>query len=273
MTIAAPQPNDTHHRAANVIVVDDDHDLRILLRDYLLQAGYAVRAAASGVELDQLIAEAQPDVIVLDVMMPGEDGLSICRRVRAASSIPILMLTAVGEATDRVVGIEMGADDYMAKPFMPRELLARLRAILRRGATPTAVSARRTRYFFSGWILDDYDCSLHSNQHGVMRLTGGEYRLLHAFVSAPGRVLTRDAIAQAVHGRPVDALDRSVDVAVSRMRKKLAAGEDGPNLIKSVHALGYVFAGKVDVQVEEPSGTTRTASITSHYTDIQLAHH
>jgi two-component system, OmpR family, response regulator len=184
---------------------------------------------------------------VLDVMMPGEDGLSICRRIRARSTIPILMLTAVSDATDRIVGIEMGADDYMAKPFLPRELLARIRAILRRTNFANVPRAKCAKYLFAGWQLDEYDCSLQSRIHGNLALTGGEYRLLHAFVTAPGRVLTRDAIAQAMHGRTIDALDRSVDVAVSRMRRKLAGSSEGPNLIKSVHALGYVFSGRVDV--------------------------
>jgi two-component system, OmpR family, response regulator len=229
-----------------IVVVDDDVDLRELLREYLSNAGFHVTAAAGGKELDVLLANELPDLIILDLMMPGEDGLSICRRLRNRSNVPILMLTAAGEAIDRVVGIELGADDYMAKPFLPRELLARLRAILRRANGTGVRSGNRTRYRFAGWVLDEYDCSLHSEADGSVRLTGGEYRLLHAFVSAPGRVLSRDAIAEAVHGRPIEAFERSVDVAVSRMRKKLA-GENGPNLIKSVHALGYVFSAKVEV--------------------------
>jgi two-component system, OmpR family, response regulator len=246
--------NEKHDLAANlhilpmqrIVVVDDDADLRELLRQYLSNVGFHVAAAADGKELDALLLNEVPDLIVLDLMMPGEDGLSICRRLRTRSNVPILMLTAASEAVDRVVGIELGADDYMAKPFLPRELLARIRAILRRAMGSGVRNGARTRYRFAGWVLDEYDCSLHSEANGVVRLTGGEYRLLHAFVSAPGRVLSRDAIAEAVHGRPIDAFERSVDVAVSRMRKKLS-GENGPNLIKSVHALGYVFSAKVEV--------------------------
>ncbi len=237
-------------RAMRIVVVDDDDELRALLVQYLSAAGFDVESAADGVALTALLKRGEPDLIVLDLMMPGEDGLSICRRLRAQSQVPILMLTAAGEAIDRVIGIEVGADDYMAKPFMPRELLARVRAILRRSSAPVARSAERVRYRFAGWVLDEYDCSLHSKLYGVQRLTGGEYRLLHALVSAPGRVLSRDAIAQAMHGRPIDAFDRSIDVAVSRMRKKLSGSDTGPNLIKSLHALGYVFSGKVEVFVE-----------------------
>ncbi len=236
--------------APRIVVVDDDDELRALLVQYLSAAGFDVESAADGVALTALLKRGEPDLIVLDLMMPGEDGLSICRRLRAQSQVPILMLTAAGEAIDRVIGIEVGADDYMAKPFMPRELLARVRAILRRSSVPVVRSAERVRYRFAGWVLDEYDCSLHSTRYGVQRLTGGEYRLLHALVSAPGRVLSRDAIAQAMHGRPIDAFDRSIDVAVSRMRKKLLGSDTGPNLIKSVHALGYVFSGKVEVFVE-----------------------
>ncbi|MGL4233508.1 MAG: response regulator [Casimicrobium sp.] len=230
-----------------IIVVDDDADLRELLSSYLTSSGFIVEAAADGKALDALLAKGEPDLVVLDLMLPGEDGLSICRRLRAESSVPILMLTAAGEAIDRVVGIEIGADDYMAKPFLPRELLARVRAIVRRTGTRMARTAPRIRYQFAGWILDEYDCSLHSVNQVRVELTGGEYRLLHALVSAPGRVLSREMIANAMHGRSIEAFDRSVDVAISRMRKKLAGDANGPNLIRSVHALGYVFSAKVEV--------------------------
>jgi two-component system, OmpR family, response regulator len=233
--------------AFRIVVVDDDAELRDLLTRYLENAGFGVRAVADGKALDALLAEGEPDLVVLDLMLPGEDGLSICRRLRAESAVPILMLTAAGEAIDRVVGIEIGADDYMAKPFLPRELLARIRAIVRRTGTRMPRTAPRTRYQFAGWVLDEYDCSLHSTTHGRVELTGGEYRLLHALVSAPGRVLSREMIAKAMHGRSIEAFDRSVDVAISRMRKKLAGDANGPNLIRSVHALGYVFSGKVEM--------------------------
>ncbi len=230
-----------------IIVVDDDSELRALLSSYLAKAGFAVKAAADGQTLDLLLAEGEPDLVVLDLMLPGEDGLSICKRLRTESTVPILMLTASGEPIDRVVGIEIGADDYMAKPFLPRELLARVRAIMRRTSTRIPRTTTRIRYQFAGWVLDEYDCSLHSGTHGRVELTGGEYRLLHALVSTPGRVLSREMIAKAMHGRPIEAFDRSVDVAISRMRKKLAGDANGPNLIRSVHALGYVFSAKVEV--------------------------
>jgi two-component system, OmpR family, response regulator len=235
------------HGSYRIVVVDDDAELRGLLSTYLANAGFTVQAAADGKALDELLADSEPDLVVLDLMLPGEDGLSICRRLRASSNLPILMLTASGEAIDRVVGIEIGADDYMAKPFLPRELLARVRAIVRRTSTRVPRTVPRTRYQFAGWTLDEYDCSLHSTATGRLELTGGEYRLLHAFVSAPGRVLSREMIAKAMHGRSIESYDRSVDVAVSRMRKKLSGDANGPNLIRSVHALGYVFSGKVEM--------------------------
>lgn len=244
------RPTESAAKLGLIFVVDDDAELRELLAQYLASAGYEVWAAESGAALDQFMQQRQPDLVVLDVMMPGEDGLAICRRLRAAASTPILMLTAASEAIDRVIGIELGADDYMAKPFLPRELLARVKAILRRSAREIPASVPRLRYRFADWILDDNDGRLHSTlspPRQPLQLTAGEYRLLHAMVTAPGRVLTREAIAQAVQGRAFDAFDRSVDVAVSRMRKKLAQTDAQPQLIKTVHALGYVFTAKVEV--------------------------
>ena len=236
-------------RPALIFVVDDDVELRSLLTQYLISAGYDVWAAENGAVLDQYLQLRSPDLLVLDVMMPGEDGLSICRRLRAVDHVPILMLTAVAEAVDRIVGIELGADDYMAKPFLPRELLARVKAILRRASTTAAAAPMRRRYRFGDWVLDEHDGCLHSAHLEPVQLTGGEYRLLHSFVTAPGRVLSRDAIALAVQGRTVDSFDRSIDVAVSRIRKKLLQSDSQPQLIKTVHAFGYVFTGKVEVEV------------------------
>jgi two-component system, OmpR family, response regulator len=237
-----------HRAGATLLVVDDDNDIRTLLAEYLGQAGYHVETASGASEMDRLLRQISPDLIVLDVMMPGEDGLSICKRLRATSDVPIMMLTAVGDPVDRVVGLELGADDYVAKPFLPRELLARIRAVLkRRQGTAERMATGARRYRFAGWTLDEASCTLMHEDGSVQELTGSEYRLIHAFVKSPGRVFSRDDIARLVHGREVAPFERSVDVAISRMRRRLGDPAKDPTLIATVHAMGYVFRGKVVV--------------------------
>jgi two-component system, OmpR family, response regulator len=243
------KPNELPQRAlATLVVVDDDRDIRTLLAEYLGQAGYHVLPAADGVELDRCLAQANADLIVLDVMLPGEDGFSICRRLRATRDTPVMMLTAVGDPVDRVIGLELGADDYVAKPFLPRELLARIRAVLKRRTGQAVRQPNGTKcYRFAGWVLDEMTCTVQRDGEPAQELTGGEYRLLHALVRAPGRVFTRDDIARIVNGRDVAPYERSVDVAISRMRRRLGDSARTPTLIATVHALGYVFRGKVEV--------------------------
>ena len=223
---------------ADILVVDDDPSLRAAIGDYLSDAGYDVRTADGGVAMDGALAEATPDLIVLDVMMPGEDGLTLCRRLQGVA--PVLMLSALGETTDRIVGLEVGAADYLPKPFEPRELLARVRAVLRRPA-PFAEGGRAARPMaFDGWSLDPGTRRLFDPHGAKVELTSGEFSLLLALVRAPGRILSRDQILERTHGPLAENFDRAVDLAVSRLRRKLERPGQGV-LIETVRGLGYRF--------------------------------
>lgn len=231
---------------STVLIVEDDADIRSLVADLLGKEGFDVHEAANAAAMDELFARVRPDLLVLDVMLPGEDGLSICRRIRAANSIPILMLTAKGDEIDRVVGLEMGADDYLVKPFGPRELLARVRALLRRAsAVPTPTSSTMRRFAFDRFIID-LDARQILDAEGVtLSLTSAEFDLLACFVSRPRRVLTRDQILDWVHGRAAEPFDRTVDVLISRMRKKFETASPGSNLISTIRNGGYLFTASV----------------------------
>jgi two-component system OmpR family response regulator len=222
-----------------ILLVDDDPDIRQLIGDFLAQHGFRVALAADGAEMDEEIARERPALIVLDLMLPGEDGLAICRRLSAAGRIPVIMLSALGEETDRIVGLELGADDYLPKPCSPRELLARVRAVLRRGdrGEPAAGGC----YRFAGWSFDPRRRELRKPGGVAMALSSGEFRLLTAFVERPQRVLTRDQLLDVARGPDADVYDRAIDVQVSRLRKKLK-GEDGRDLIVTVRSEGYMFA-------------------------------
>ncbi len=210
---------------AHIAVVEDDAEIRTLLADYLRGQGLRVDVCTGGAALDALLATVQPDLVVLDIMMPGEDGLSICRRLRTASDIPILMLTARADDVDRIVGLEMGADDYLAKPFNPRELLARIRAILRR----RHAAGPRSRCVQLGTLRIDRDAREVTDANGdSLALTGAEFDLLECFLERPGRVLSRDQLMDWTRGRTADVFDRTIDVQMSRLRKKLeASAQDG----------------------------------------------
>jgi two-component system OmpR family response regulator len=233
----------------HIMVVDDDAEIRSLLREYLQKHGYRVTVVADGKAMQAALATARPDLVVLDLMLPGEDGLSLCRTLRARSSLPVIMLTARGEETDRIVGLEMGADDYLAKPFSPRELLARIRSVLRRtrslpdNLAPEAVSAFR----FGGWTLDAGTRNLTAPDGVVIPLSGTEYRLLRIFLSHPNRVLTRDQLIDLMSSRDAEAFDRAIDVQVSRLRHRLREDAREPALIKTVRSQGYVLAVHVDI--------------------------
>jgi len=231
----------------HILVVDDDREIRDLLARFLRKHGFRVETAADGKAMVAALAAGRFDLIVLDLMLPGEDGLSLCRRVRAGSDLPIVMLTAIGEDTDRIVGLEMGADDYLAKPFNPRELLARIRAVLRRApeAGRRAEADRSRKLEFHGWTLDTGRRSLHAPDGALVALTGGEFDLLLALVGHPGRVLNRDRLLDLTRGREAGPFDRSVDVQVSRLRRKIEEDPKQPALIKTVRGGGYVFAGAV----------------------------
>ncbi len=229
-----------------LLIVEDDREIRSLLVDLLAREEFEVEAAESGKAMDRLLARGLPDLVVLDLMLPGEDGLSICRRLRAQSAVPILMLTAKTDEIDRIVGLELGADDYLGKPFHPRELLARVRAILRRGAGPTPTGTRQRRYRFARFLADLDARTLDAADGGRVPLTSAEFDLLACFVERPRRVLSRDQLLDWTRGRLADPWDRTIDVTVSRLRRKLEmADPSAAELVTTVRNGGYLFAAEV----------------------------
>ena len=229
-----------------LLVVDDDHDIRDLLGRFLRQHGFEVLLAQDGVQMDEQLSKHAVDLIILDLMMPGEDGMSICRRLRARSSIPILMLTAITEDVECILGLETGADDYLSKPFNPREVLARIKAILRRAeAKQTALSpapVAKKAYVFAGWKLDDTRRQLFSPDATEVILSSGEYDLLAILVKHPQQVLSRDRLLTLTKNRSAEAYDRSIDIQISRLRQKLEEDTRNPQLIKTVRGNGYIFS-------------------------------
>jgi two-component system OmpR family response regulator len=229
----------------SILIVDDDAQIRQLLRDYLSDFGMSVVAVADGNAMADALKEGSFDLVILDLMLPGEDGLSLCRSLRAKSDIPILMLTARGEAMDRVVGLELGADDYIVKPFEPRELVARIQTILRRTRGGREANQERNEAVFMGWHLNFFSRQLVSPEELVIPLSNAEFRLLTVFIEHPGRVLTREFLLDAARGRDMDIFDRSIDILVSRVRQKLNDDSRTPTLIKTVRGEGYLFDAKV----------------------------
>lgn len=228
--------------SARILVVDDDPGIREVLCDYLGQHGYEARGAASAAEMDRALQASTIDLIVLDLMMPGEDGLSVVRRLGRAGP-PIVMLSAMGEDTDRIVGLELGADDYLAKPCNPRELLARVRAVLRRPREEAPGEAAPS-LMFAGWRLDLVRRELTRPDGQQIGLSGGEFSLLRALAERAGRILTRDQLLEAAKGADTDVYDRAMDVQISRLRKKLDDGS-GLEMIQTVRGEGYMFDVKV----------------------------
>ena len=229
---------------ALIVLVEDDDDIRRLVSNLLSREGYAVEVAESAAALDGILSLKHPDLVVLDLMLPGEDGLSICRKLRSRGGVPILMLTAKSDPVDRVVGLEMGADDYVSKPFDPRELLARIRAILRRARGAAEPESNR-RYAFEGLVIDLDARRLQTEAGEPISLTGAEFELLACFVERPRRVLSRDQLIDWTRGRTADPFDRTVDMTMSRLRKKIEAVAPGLNLISTVRNSGYVFIPRV----------------------------
>lgn len=225
--------------ASNILVVDDDTSIRDAIAEFLGGHGYKVRTAGSAAACDRELAAAPADLVVLDVMMPGEDGLSLCRRLAPAGT-PILMLSALDAVTDRIVGLEVGAWDYLTKPFEPRELLARVRALLRRQGAERAGGGLG----FAGWWLNVEERRLRDPAGRLVSLSEGEHALLAAFVRRPGRVLTRDALLDLARGLDAASYDRAIDIAVSRLRRKLAEADPAP-LIETVRGAGYRFLPSV----------------------------
>lgn len=238
----------------HVLIVDDDREIRDLLARFVEKHGFRVTAARDGRELRRLFPDGRFDLVVLDIMMPGENGLDLCRWLRSISRVPVIMLTAMGEETDRIVGLELGADDYLAKPFNPRELLARIKAVLRRtgagsngpAATPSASEAPAQVLRFAGWTLETARRRLLSPAGVEVPLTGGEYDLLLALAERPNRVLTRDMLLDLLRGRTAGPFDRAIDVQISRLRRKLEDDARNPTLIKTVRGGGYVLSAPIE---------------------------
>ncbi|HHQ4758317.1 response regulator [Aeromonas hydrophila] len=233
--------------STHILVVDDHSEIRDLLKRFLEQHGLRVSCARDGKEMKRLLEEREFDLLVLDLMMPGEDGLTLCRELRAKSSLPIIMLTAMGEETDRIIGLEMGADDYLAKPFNPRELLARIKAVMRRTQVePQPVAETLTRDLrFDRWLLDINRRELVDEEGVGLSLSTAEFDLLRVFLERPQRVLSRDQLLDLARGREAVAFDRAIDTLVSRLRRKLERDPKNPELIKTIWGGGYLFAADV----------------------------
>jgi two-component system OmpR family response regulator len=232
------------HPAKQILVVDDDSGITSLLQDYLLGFKFRAHAAHDGPSMRQQLAAQSIDLVVMDMMLPGTDGLALTRELRQRSRIPIIMLTACNSAYDRVLGLEMGADDYMSKPFEPRELVARINTVLRRADTPTAqavLEAGSEMVHFDGWALHRHERRLTSPSGLVVPLSNAEFRLLSTFLATPRRLLTREQLMEQARGRAMDAFERSIDLLVSRLRQKLSESPHAPALIKTVRGAGYMF--------------------------------
>jgi two-component system OmpR family response regulator len=239
MSDPAPTPNPT-----TVLLVDDEAALREPLAEYLSRQGFVVTQASSAAEARAFLRDDTPDLVLLDIMMPGEDGLSLCRHLVEAKAIPVIFLTARGEATDRIVGLEIGADDYVVKPFEPRELVARIRSVLRRAVRGTQAPEEES-FEFEGWRLDPLKRRLTDAEGSVVVISSVEFRLLMAFLEHPRQVLDRDRLLDMVQGREAHLFDRAVDNQVSRLRRKIEVDSRNPQLIQTVWGGGYMLAADV----------------------------
>jgi two-component system, OmpR family, response regulator len=228
-----------------LLLVDDEASLREPLANYLVRQGFEVEQAPDAARARAILAERKPDLVLLDVMMPGEDGLSLCRHLIEGRQLPVIFLTARGEATDRIVGLEIGADDYVVKPFEPRELVARIRSVLRRTARQATVSQEDALYEFEGWQLDPLKRRLVDPEGTVVPISSAEFRLLAAFLDHPRQVLDRDRLLDMVQGREAHLFDRAVDNQVSRLRRKMETDSRDPKLIQTVWGGGYRLAADV----------------------------
>ena len=237
---------------ATVLTVDDDEDLQVVMRQYLEQQGYQFISALNGAELMSKLDLAHPDIILLDLGLPDQDGLSLLTAIRSKSNAPIIVVSGKNETADRIVGLEMGADDYLTKPFEMRELSARIKAVLRRssGADRPVSEAEATlgkakRLGFEGWVLDRLQYQLFDAAGKSAELTSGEFKLLEALVVAPSRVLSREQLFELTRQGEFDVYDRVIDIQIARIRKKLSDDPQNPALIKTVRGVGYMFCGDV----------------------------
>lgn len=233
-------PDPTH-----LLVVDDDTGVLDLLRRYFTGQGFEVSTAASGAEMRGVLARATVDLVLLDLGLPGEDGFELTRQLRKGWNGALIIITGRGESVDRVVGLELGADDYVTKPFDLRELLARVRSVLRRSASSPQPAAAGATFHFSGFCLDPLARTLCGANGDAIALTTGEYELLHVFVAHPNRVMSRDDLMGHIHGRNAGPFDRAIDVQIARLRRKIEADPANPELIKSVRGAGYLFSARV----------------------------
>jgi len=231
--------------SVQLLLVDDESALREPLADYLSRQGFAVAQATSAAEARSYLRDNRPDLVLLDIMMPGEDGLSLCRYLTESRQVPTIFLTARGEATDRIVGLEIGADDYVVKPFEPRELVARIRSVLRRAARGAPDPDENEVYEFDGWVLDPLKRRLLDPEGANVAISSAEFRLLVAFLEHPRQVLDRDRLLDMVQGREAHLFDRAVDNQISRLRRKIEADNRNPQLIQTVWGGGYMLAAEV----------------------------
>lgn len=233
--------------AAHILIVEDDHEISALVSRYLSQNDLRSTIARDGAEMDRALQAHRFDLIVLDLNLSGEDGLSICRRLRASNSVPIIMLTARSEDVDRIIGLEMGADDYLGKPFNPRELLARIRAVLRRQHSGRAEPDEQPGSFvFRGWTLNAGNRQLTNPDNVRVAVTGAEFDLLRVFCERPGRVLSRDILLDLTQGRTATPFERSIDILISRLRQKIETEPRDPELIRTIRSGGYLFTPAVE---------------------------
>lgn len=228
-----------------LLLVDDEASLREPLAEYLTRQGFVVRQAPSAAAARSALIDDVPDLVLLDIMMPGEDGLSLCRHLVESRDLPVIFLTAKGEATDRIVGLEIGADDYVVKPFEPRELVARIRSVLRRAGRTAASAESDGHYLFEGWRLDPLKRKLTDPEGAVVPISTAEFRLLRAFLDHARQVLDRDKLLDMVQGREAHLFDRAVDNQVSRLRRKIEEDSRSPHFIQTVRGGGYRFAADV----------------------------
>lgn len=234
-------------KTPHILLVEDDREISTLVSRFLRNNDFRVKAVANGKEMDVALRDGRFDLIVLDLMLPGEDGLSLCRRLRSDGSLPIIMLTAKAEEIDRILGLEMGADDYLVKPFNPRELLARIRAVLRRASVqaPSEIGDS-VELRFAGWRLDKAVRRLFNPAGERVALTGAELDLLLAFCERPRRVLSRDQLLDLTQGRTAGPFERSIDVLVSRLRQKMERNPREPELIQTIRSGGYMFSPEIE---------------------------